>query len=679
MAVPEPTEVAPWYLRNITQALELNAATGQVYVRTNAAIVGNVTVANVDIGSMGNVDLSGNTLPVTIDSGNVTVYQGTTPWVISNTNAVVSGTVAATQSGAWTVNVQDGGNTLTIDGTVAVSGNIAGITALPPITGSVSITGNANVTGNVGIIGNIAGITANVTVVDGGGSLTVDGNVNATITSGNVTVSQLNPSYTTAFQEVLAVPFFPEIQVDAVYGLPTDQMYTREIGSATAGALTHQSLFYANSSTALSSAGLVASKAYMRYRPGQGAMARFTAAYTMANATAGVANVRQTAGLFHTGEGYFFGFSGDTASGNTGVGILHSYGGEPEIRTLTIGTAPTGAQTATITLNGTAYTASITSGNTNVTASQIASGNTYGNIWKVDSVGNTVTFSSTSAGPKTGTYSLSSSGTGTLATGTFSQNNLGVVSTNDWTYQSSWNGTPITFDPSYLNVYAIDFRWLGAGIVRFFMEDPTSGELVLVHTQHWTSLHSEPHVYNPSFKLGWISTVLGTASQAGVVTGASGLCAIQGPVEQVTPSKSWYALNASTRAQNTLHHLLSIHNPYHRNGQENTAELVFQDLSVALQNTDPAVVFMFINGTPSTPLLFDSIPNSSAVESTTTATFSTSTSSPVSVFTVGISGNSQFDLIPFRLAIAPGDTLNICVQSTNQITNSSIGIVWQPQ
>ena len=119
MAVPEPTEVAPWYLRNITQALELNSATGQVFVRTNASIIGNVTVGNVAIGSMGNVDLSGNSLPVTIDSGNVTVYQGTDPWVIS---------------------------------------------------------------GNVGVIGNIAGITSNVTVVDGGGSITVDGNVNATIT-----------------------------------------------------------------------------------------------------------------------------------------------------------------------------------------------------------------------------------------------------------------------------------------------------------------------------------------------------------------------------------------------------------------------------------------------------------------------------------------------------------------
>ena len=105
MAVPDPTQVAPWYLRNINQALELDESTGNVFVRTNALLgnltVGNVTVGNVAVTSLGNVNLSGNTLPVTI-------------------------------------------------------------------------------------LGNLAGITSNVTIVDGGGSITVDGNVNATITGGNV-------------------------------------------------------------------------------------------------------------------------------------------------------------------------------------------------------------------------------------------------------------------------------------------------------------------------------------------------------------------------------------------------------------------------------------------------------------------------------------------------------------
>ena len=48
MAEPNPSEVAPWYLRNITQALALDETSGNVYVRTgftgNIVIEGNVTI-----------------------------------------------------------------------------------------------------------------------------------------------------------------------------------------------------------------------------------------------------------------------------------------------------------------------------------------------------------------------------------------------------------------------------------------------------------------------------------------------------------------------------------------------------------------------------------------------------------------------------------------------------------
>jgi ATP-dependent protease HslVU (ClpYQ) peptidase subunit len=112
MAVPEPTEVAPWYLRNITQALELNSATGQVFVRTNAAIVGNVTVGNVAIGSLGNVDITGNSLPVTVESGNVTVFQGDDPWNIAGNVAILGN-----------VNVTQGTSPWVVSGNVGITGN----------------------------------------------------------------------------------------------------------------------------------------------------------------------------------------------------------------------------------------------------------------------------------------------------------------------------------------------------------------------------------------------------------------------------------------------------------------------------------------------------------------------------------------------------------------------------
>ena len=71
MAYPEPTEVAPWYLRNITQALALDETSGNVYIRTDANVsIGNITVGNIGVTSLGNVDISGNTLPV---SGNITI------------------------------------------------------------------------------------------------------------------------------------------------------------------------------------------------------------------------------------------------------------------------------------------------------------------------------------------------------------------------------------------------------------------------------------------------------------------------------------------------------------------------------------------------------------------------------------------------------------------------------
>lgn len=81
----------------------------------------------------------------------------------------VDGTVAATQSGAWTVSVNepvsidDNGGSITVDGTVAVS-SVAGTVVVGDGGGSLTVDGTV-------------GISGTVTVADGGGSLTVDGSV----------------------------------------------------------------------------------------------------------------------------------------------------------------------------------------------------------------------------------------------------------------------------------------------------------------------------------------------------------------------------------------------------------------------------------------------------------------------------------------------------------------------
>jgi hypothetical protein len=79
MAEPDPSNVSPWYLRNINQALALDEDSGNVYIRTDAQIdIGNanITIGDVGISSLGNIDISGNTMPV---SGTVNI--GTLPEV----------------------------------------------------------------------------------------------------------------------------------------------------------------------------------------------------------------------------------------------------------------------------------------------------------------------------------------------------------------------------------------------------------------------------------------------------------------------------------------------------------------------------------------------------------------------------------------------------------------------
>ena len=252
MATPDPTEVAPWYLRNINQALALNEATGNVYVRTDAQLtignVGNVNVTEVEIQALGNVNISGNTLPISGNVGilgNVTVLQGTSPWVVT-------------------------GNT------------------------NVAIT-----SGNVGITSNIAGITANVTVVDGGGSITVDGNVNATITGGNVstTIGGTNLDAFGRLRVSNPVTLF-DSQNRYIDG---DQFSNITATGGNVVYVANESSFNLNVSAASGSSVIRQSKTVQGYQPGKSLLIMNT--FAMATLKA---NCRQRVGYFTADNGIYF-------------------------------------------------------------------------------------------------------------------------------------------------------------------------------------------------------------------------------------------------------------------------------------------------------------------------------------------------------------------------------------
>jgi hypothetical protein len=238
MAYPEPANVSPWYLRNITQALALDETSGNVYVRTNTNIdIGNanISVGNVGINSFGNIPINGNTLPVTVTGGNV--------------NAVVTGNVTSTLSG------------------------------------------------------NLAGITGNVTIVDGGGSITVDGTVNANITGGNVATT-ITGTNLDAFGRLRVSNPVTLFDSQNLY-LDGQQFSQTLTGSGTRTYVQNESSFNLTVGTGPTDSVVAQSKTTQAYQPGKSLLIMNT--FAMA---APAPNLVQKVGYFTEKNGVYFEQSG---------------------------------------------------------------------------------------------------------------------------------------------------------------------------------------------------------------------------------------------------------------------------------------------------------------------------------------------------------------------------------
>lgn len=470
----------------------------------------------------------------------------------------------------------------------------------------------------------------------------------------------------TSWNEATAQPLNPIIQIEGQYGFDPDEVQTYTGGGGTAN-ITGYNLMTASTSTTAYSYGVFRSRRNAKYRPGQGAMVRFTAAFNSA------AGTTLRVGLANQEEAIQIGFNG------TQFGIFHSYGGKAEIRTLAITGAPSSSANATIVLNSVSFSVPLVSGETvNQTAARIANFAFTG--WITEQKDAEVRFlTAGGTGPLAGTYSF----THGTATGTFARTQTGVVATEVWTYQSDFNidkldgtGTStVNIDFSKLNVFQMQYRWLGAGIRRYAIENPLNGDLIYFHQQIWSNQNTRTWVDNPGFKITYTAYNLGGTEVASLY-GASMAAYIEGPIIRNNYTRS-YSLQKTSLASGTVHHLFTIKNPTIYAGKINTKEIVLQDLVVSQQGNDPLQVFLFFEADLATGTqVYTRLPEAVAVISTVTGTVDLATYTPVSSFVVGIGGTTQFDLSHYRIVIPPGQRATVCVKSGQTIQQVTGAITW---
>jgi hypothetical protein len=477
-----------------------------------------------------------------------------------------------------------------------------------------------------------------------------------------------------SFGELLVVEPTPQIQVDALEGGENDsnvETFTAASGSVTVKDDHNGKEFQCSTGTDSGGYGLIRSKYIVRYRAGQGAKMRFTARWGQA----GVANSAMRAGGINAGTELSFGYN------DTTFGILYRTGGRLEIQTLTISAAASGNETLTLTLNGTDYTISLTSGTAAFNAYEIVTDNSFSAAYSAYQNGDTVVFVAKAVGPQTGAFTFSSTGT---ATGTFAETANGVAVSDTFIAQTSWNITTLTdasTDPFVLNplkgnVFQILFQYLGYGAIVFEVENPDTGHFTPVHMIKYANNNTSPSLDSPFFKIGCFAASLGSttdlsifqASMAGFVAGK--VLNFKNPVGHS---------NTKTNVGTTLTNIISFRVRNTFNGYVNLAETNPIDAFFAVDGTKPAVIEIHINatiaGTPNWTYHNESV---DLMEYDTAGT-TVSGALEVTVVAIGKTGNVEVDLKKMNIKLAPNDVITLAAKATSGTTDVTASLTWQEQ
>jgi hypothetical protein len=473
----------------------------------------------------------------------------------------------------------------------------------------------------------------------------------------------------TAFGEMSVAEETPTVQIDAIEGLRTDLVETFTGVSGTTSIKDDHGgrEFEMTSGTNAAGYGLIRSKNVIRYRPGQGALIRFTARF---GTPAALCAMR--AGGVNIGTELSFGYNG------TQFGILHRTAGRQEIQTLTISAGATGNETLTLDLDGTSYTISLTSGTAAHNAYEIVADDSFSATHDAFQNGDTVIFVSLTVGPKTGSYAFSSTGT---AAGTFAETANGVAVTDSFINQEDWNITTLTgtsdpfiLDPSKGNVYQIRYQYLGYGQICFCVEDPATGQFIGVHSIDYANANTVPHLDVPFFKVGWFVANLGGTTDLNI-HGASGYGAVEGKIIN-NKNPSGHA-NSKTSIGTTSTNVIQFRVRRTFNGYVNLSEVFPQQVYFAVDGTKPAICEIHLNPTINgEPNWTYHDANNEIIEYDTAATTLTTTNTEIAEIAVGKTGTVSINLADLGVKLVPTDVICLAVKATSGTTDATASLTW---
>jgi len=409
------------------------------------------------------------------------------------------------------------------------------------------------------------------------------------------------------------------------------------------------------------------------YHPGKTMVATFSALFGVPTAGYG-----QRAGLLTESDSVTVGYNG------TEFGVFHSHHGKAEIQELAITVAASSATTATVTVTGAPIPCAVTISTIHENAQEIADclSAALGDLYFVTATFVTAGLSTVDAvrrlsGPD-GAYAFAAGGTGMTASWT--QISAGVDIEVDFTARASFNGDTVPWiDPQALNVYWVQFGYLGAANMEYYIKDETGTEWVLMHTVVWGNLNTRPSFNSPTMRLGlFINNEEGGTTDVSIKSGSMAGY-VGGPVLQ---GKIRSAGGILIGVGTTLTPIITLRVAHVLNGEHIVSSVLTDEISAGTDSARGAIVQLIINCDLSggTVPQFTAVSETDSIVEVDDQATSCVGGSLLVEKRLGAGGSINNDLTNFHVQLIMGDTLTIMGAVTSgAAADVSASIVWEEQ
>ncbi len=488
----------------------------------------------------------------------------------------------------------------------------------------------------------------------------------------------------TAFGDLRVAELSPIHQGSFEYTVSNTDLNTNTVVNG--GTITQASaMAVVGSSTTTASTALFQSKQHSKYRPGLGGLQRFTALFTSP-----VAATEQYIGLADR-------LGSDVATGT--VTLTGGAAGSVDDITVNSVSIMSGAEAFDTDLTETARNVA-----TNINA------HTSSPNYSATQLGVVVTIRSDVVGTGPNGYVVSSSTTiitttdANMSGGTaggaafkngymvgydgttfgfhrFQNNAKTTVSLANWDDPLDGTGASgMTLDQTKLNVFFIQFEYLGAGVINIYVAADDDNKIHLAHTVDYTNANTSPSVHNPNFfQTMWINNkatssnlILKSASYAYFVEGKTSLIEVHQP-EFSTGEQTATSVTAETS-------IVTIRNKATYASKTNFIDVFLQEVYASIEATSAnnlgdvrLVKNAVLGGSPS----YTDINTSNSVIDFDVA--GTTVTGGTEIFNTPLAGKNDKevrDLVGFRIILNPGDTLTLAGSSTNSATING-GMLWR--